>query len=392
MCCEAQWKGDAVKEPQLKDASGLEQWFEGDYLSNIREKMLKGIPLPECTGCYIKEKKHKLSTRMSINNKFFSDKNNDPYEHSLKKIDVKLGNKCNLKCKMCFPYASSELWKEWKELGWNSDKKDPNNNTNWKYYDGYFKEDYAWPKNKTNIEKIKQSAVKCKQIVVTGGEPTINPEFYEILKYCIDLGVAKDISLIVTTNATKIHPRFFDLVKQFKYITLRISMDGTGKTYEYVRYPADYNKVFKNIERYNEFIKSLGGESTLKINFVLQVWNLHNAVDVITELSPMAVPAGHHNITIQELQEPRFMQWGMLPQDKVKKVIGRITEELKKDTDGTKSFALTNLLHIIKAYKKYVKKDYKKLKDQLIEFTTKQDSHRGISLEDYIPELVDFFK
>jgi len=394
MCCEAQWKGNALQEPQLTDADGIEEWFKGEYLSNIRQKMLEGIPLPECTGCYIKEKKHNTSTRTLQNETFFNDQDNDATEYSLKKLDVKLGNKCNLKCKMCFPYASSELWHEWKELGWNSDKKDPNNKTSWKYYDGYFKEDYSWPKNKSNIEKIKQAAVKCKALVVTGGEPTINPEFYEILKHCIDEGVAKDISLNVTTNGTKIHPRFFDLVRQFNRIVLRVSMDGTGKTYEYVRYPADYNKVYKNIERYSEFIKSLGGRSRLKINCVLQIWNLHNSVDVITDLAPLAVPAGRHNVTINELQEPRFMQWGMMPRSAVKSVTRRITKELKKDKekDGTKSYALMNLLHLLKAYKKYEPKDYGKLKEQLLKFTTKQDQHRGIKLEDYIPEFKDFFK
>ena len=108
-------------------------------------------------------------------------------EKSIKKIDLKLGNKCNLKCKMCFPYASSELWKEWKELGWNSTEKDPNNDTSWKYFDGYFEEDYAWPKNKSNIDKIKEAAIKTKLIHVTGGEPTLNPEFFQLLKYCIYL-------------------------------------------------------------------------------------------------------------------------------------------------------------------------------------------------------------
>ena len=73
---------------------------------------------------------------------------------------------------------SSELWKEWKDLGWNSSEKDPNNDTTWRYYDGYFEEDYAWPKNKSNMDKIKEVALNSKIIHVTGGAPTLNPEFF----------------------------------------------------------------------------------------------------------------------------------------------------------------------------------------------------------------------
>ena len=118
-------------------------------------------------------------------------------------------------------------------------------------------------------DKIKEVALKSKIIHVTGGEPTLNPEFFDLLKYCIDKDVAKDIKLEVTTNATKIHPKFFDMARQFKNLFVVISMDGVGKTYEYVRYPANYDTVYKNILEYNKFFKTLGKDSKLIFNFVV---------------------------------------------------------------------------------------------------------------------------
>lgn len=390
LCCDAQWTGGSEKT-KVKDIDSIQQWFDGEYLTSVREKMQKGQLLPDCRVCYKKEKLHGASARTYRNTRYFKD-HNDLEEHSLKKINLKIGNKCNLKCKMCFPYASSELWKEWQELGWNTKDKDPNKETSWKYYDGYFEEDYSWPKNRSNMDKIKEAVAKCEWLHVTGGEPMINPEFFDLLKYCVENDTAKDIVLDVTTNATKIHPRFFDLAKQFKHLSLTVSMDGVGKTYEYVRYPADYNSVYKNIVRYNEFVKSLGGESKLVFNFVLQVWNLHNTIDVIKALGPLAVNSAEVSVNIEELEDPTFMQWKMLPAEYVKAVIKQIAKERDQGHGQSISWSMIAVGKMLRAHRIYSTEDYTYKKDQLLKFMLKQDSHRSIRLADYIPELVDFLK
>ena len=390
MCCEADWTGHQEKT-KIKDINSLQEWFEGEYMNSVRDKMHKGQMLPECGICYRREKLHGRSWRTNQNEKYFKH-NTDVKEYSIKKVDLKIGNKCNLKCKMCFPYASSELWKEWKDLGWNTKEKDPNKETSWKYYDGYFEEDYSWPKNKTNMDKIKEAVAKCKLLHVTGGEPMLNPEFFDLLKHCIDIGTAKDIILDVTTNATKIHPRFFDLAKQFKQLEMVISMDGVGKTYEYVRYPADYNTVYKNILRYHEFIKSLGGESKLVFNFVLQVWNLHNTVDVIKTLGPLAINSNEGTVRIEELEDPTFMQWKMLPEVHIKNAIRQISKERTVEHPQSISWPIIAFGRMLEAHRVYRTKDHDYKKDQLLKFMHKQDAHRHIKLGDYIPNLTSFLK
>ncbi len=130
LCCEAQWTG-GTEITKLKDVESIDQWFNGDYLTGVRKKMLNGERVSECETCYKNESTHGSSTRTWHNSKYF-EQHDDVQEQSIKKVDLKLGNKCNLKCKMCFPYASSELWKEWKALGWNTKDKDPNSDTSWK--------------------------------------------------------------------------------------------------------------------------------------------------------------------------------------------------------------------------------------------------------------------
>lgn len=388
LCCEAQWTGETEKQ-KLKDIPSLQGWFTGDYLKTVREKMLKGERLSECETCYKNESTRGVSTRTYVNKKYF-DHDNDALEYSIKKIDLKLGNKCNLKCKMCFPYASSELWKEWKALGWNNKEKDPNNDTTWKYYDGYFEEDYSWPKDKSNMDKIKLASERAQLLHITGGEPTINPEFFDLLNHLIGSGKSKNIILDITTNATKIHPRFFEVVKHFKSLWLTVSMDGIGTTYEYVRYPAKFNTVYENIKKYNKFIKNLGGDSRLVFNFVLQVWNLHNAVDVIKELTPWAVNEPTAPVRIEELHDPKFMHWSILPLDNIKCVIKRIANEKQIQKDKMTEWGIIALSKILKSGGAL--KNKPELVQQLRQFTDKQDTFRKIKLSDYVSEVSELFK
>lgn len=375
LCCEAQHNFSFETEQlKLTKIDSIDKWFHGDYLNNVRKAMLEGKPVKECEFCYKEEQMYGTSPRIGINNRYFS-KNNSIEEYSIKKVDLKLGNKCNLKCKMCFPYASSELWKEWKDLGWNVD--DPNKQTSWKYYDGYFEEDYSWPKDKQNLDKIKDVIVKAKLIHVTGGEPTINPELYQLFKHCIDKGTAKDTVLEITTNATKIHPKFFFYVKHFKQLTLTISLDGTGSTYEYVRYPAKHDIVWQNVKRYREELDKMPN-SKLQITFVLQLWNLHDSINSIKMYAPLA-----DWFIIEPLNDPKFMEWHMAPEHIYKQVVLDLYSELQRGHDEKIDTVLKRFSEIIK-HKQPVNEQHW---TQLRKFVSAQDGLRKIDVADYIPTL-----
>jgi len=388
LCCQAEW---TVEKTSLNDLNSIQDWFTGDYLKNVRTSMLKGEKIPECEKCYKRERLHGKSKRTHDNETYFKH-NDDHLEHSIKKIDLSLGNKCNLKCKMCFPYQSSELWKEWKALGWNSKEKDPNSDTSWRYYDGYYEEEYSWPKKKSNMDKIKEVSEGLERLSVVGGEPMINPEFYELLDHLIRVDKAKDITLDVITNGTKVHPRFFGMASKFKELRLSISMDGVDSTYDYVRYPANFEKVYANIKRYSDYVKTLGGNSRLSFGFVLQIWNLHNAIDVIKKLTPLAVNEPIAPVRIEELHDPRFMHWSILPLHKIKEVVKQITVEKSRPNDKATKWGIIGLYRVLKAYRQYRKEDRSILLSRLKEFTDKQDTYRKINLGDYIPELKDIVK
>lgn len=387
LCCEAQWLGTEEKV-SIKDLDNIDEWFNGEYLNSVRDSMLRGERIKECEFCYKNEELHGGSRRTVTNSRYFSS-HTDFTEKSMKKIDIKFGNNCNLRCKMCFPYASSELWKEWDKLGWNTKDKDPNSDTSWKYYDGYFEEDYRWPKDQSNMEKIKQVVAHSTILHVTGGEPMINPEFIQLLKHCIDTGIAANIKLEMTTNATKIHPAFFGLAEQFKSVNVIVSMDGTGKTYEYVRYPANYNVVHSNVMRYNKFMKSLGDRGTLSFTAVLQLWNLHDMVEIFKVFGPLTVNGVMHT---EVLEDPKFMRWTLLPEHMIKSAIKTLYNESQNDHPKAVAWPIFALMRKLYPYRSIARQDDDTMLDQLRQFTKQQDTLRGIKLADYIPGLVDLLR
>ena len=391
LCCDAKHDFTFPAEKRaITEFKNLDEWFNSDYMNRIRKQMLDGKPLKECAACYLAEGENRTSTRTATNKKYFEN-NSDLLEYSLKDLDIKFGNKCNLKCKMCFPFASSELWKEWKDLGWNSKEKDPNNDTSWKYYDDYFEEDYNWPNNDVALNNIKEHMKYTRLLHVTGGEPMINPKMFAVLRYCINNNYAKNIILEITTNATKIHPKFFDIAKQFKQINLTVSVDGIDKCYEYIRYPGNYKKVYANILKYHSWIKNSSNKNnSLCFNFVLQIWNLHQLADYIKTFNKLSIDYNQiKRSSLEVLFDPTFMTFNMLPQELIRQAVSKIVALQKNGDPGVQLNTRYALDIIHGAVSRPIQSDqWKKLK----QFVKAQDTYRGINIEDYIPHLAKFVR
>lgn len=381
ICCVSEhnftYKSD---KRHINEFKNVDEWFHGNYMNNIRKSMLEGKPLKECAGCYKVEKNGIQSLRQWQNKTYPSD---DPTKATLEGLNIKFGNKCNLKCKMCFPYASSELWKEWQELGWNLN--DPHKGGSWKYYDSYYYEDYDWPRKKENFDKLKAMAKYCNWLHFTGGEPMINPKFLEYLKFCVDEDLAKNISLEVVTNCTKIHPKFLRLAKNFKHIQLRISIDGLGSTYDYIRYPGNYNIVEKNFMLYHEWFKENKPNDSLAYNFCLSIFNLHDLTNFIEKFSPLCL---NESGAITNMWDPSFMLHTMLPKDYLEKEIQKL---IQLDQNTNNILTKQTIWNILQELKKSDDVDNNERWKLLNEFVIKQDQLRKIHIKNYIPHLAKFF-
>ena len=82
---------------------------------------------------------------------------------------------------------------------------------------------------------------------------------------------------------TNVNEDFYNLVAQFKKVRLMMSIDGTGDTFDYIRYPGKWKQIDKNIHKLIDFVNNLAPHSKhpkdhlkfeLQLAPVLQLLNL----------------------------------------------------------------------------------------------------------------------
>lgn len=362
---------------KIEDTKNIEEWFHSDYMNSVRKAMLEGKPLKECESCYLHESAGIKSYRQDLNST--SECTIDTNNLKIQDVDIKFGNKCNLRCKMCFPSYSSELMKEWRQLGW--DLSDPMEDNRGDYYKNYTIENYNWPQDQNNLIKLFELVKTVKILRFTGGEPMISPAFYRFLKFCVDSGASKSIVLIIATNCTKIHPNFLKLAQQFKQVELRLSIDGMDQTYNYIRYPGNWTQTFENLKTYSSWFREKKINGELHINFVLSVFNLDNVVDSFEQLNPYV---DYFHIT--NLFKPAFMTWNHAPKHIQRQALASAVKlsyakDFVRQTVGRR---------LIQFYQRPLIESTAQSHAQLREFVQSQDNLRGININDYLPNYGNF--
>ena len=191
-------------------------------------------------------------------------------------LDLRPGNLCNLKCRMCNMQSSTEIAKENIEL-----QKDQSFVDKLKKLDeekeigitqklGKMDLLQKLSKNYTSTEEHKEEIYKLfdyanlRRLKLLGGEPSIDPTIISILKQLKDNDFTKndDFRLQITSNLTNVNKIWIDYFELFN-VKLTISMDGAGRTYEYIRTPFKWKALKKNIHKVflniikNKYLKKL---------------------------------------------------------------------------------------------------------------------------------------
>ena len=104
----------------------------------------------------------------------------------------------------------------------------------------------------SSLEQIKDIAHLVSSIKITGGEPMMMDNHYNLLDLLIESGDAKHIHLRYQTNFTKFsrgEEAFFKYMKEFKWVAVQISIDSVGEYDEYIRKNGSTDTVDKNIDK-----------------------------------------------------------------------------------------------------------------------------------------------
>lgn len=240
----------------------LDEVWNSDHFKSARLKMLNGDQVKECGACYNVEKVGIYSHRQ-IENHIWKNKLGDDYINQLIEsteldgtlnrrwitLDLRLGNTCNLQCVMCRPIDSSKWVKQAQIL-----KEELKTEVKWDWkhkIETYSVNNFEWYKNQKFLDDFYESAADMKHIIFGGGEPLYIKEHKEILKKLVELGHSKNIELRYHTNGTIYDKEVVALWQQFKFVDVMISIDGHDYINSYIRHPADWETIERNLHLYD---------------------------------------------------------------------------------------------------------------------------------------------
>ena len=214
-----------------------------EYMEKLRTQFRKGDRPTSCQSCWQEEDAGKTSKRQNSIYKMKKSlhdwtPNSEP---TLKFIDFKLGNVCNLKCRICGSWSSSKWAQEELDYGEN-----PVALKNLR--------EGGWPKkNPQFFEDLKEELKHVEYFEFTGGEPFMIKDHFKILMHCVETGIAKNIDIHYNTNGTQLPPQeIFDLWAYFKHVEIAFSIDDVGEPFEYQRHPANWREVNANLVKFKE--------------------------------------------------------------------------------------------------------------------------------------------
>lgn len=256
----------------------VDQIINNQSIINLRNSFLNEIQDTVCSRCWTMEK---------LGNQSFRQMSNDNVDYGLTTIapnkfqptidysdirylDITLGNKCNLACRMCHPGSSSLMAKQYITL--QKFVETPNIEFS--------------QETKDKILELISKSTNLASIYFLGGEPLVNEFHDEIIELLIKTNRAKDITLHYSTNLHVDVEQYLESWVHFKLVKVSASVDGCDKIYEYIRWPGSWNKVYKNLTLVSNLAKQ-HNNIDLNISVTVQnlnVGNIHTLIQKIKQI------------------------------------------------------------------------------------------------------------
>ena len=379
LCCNAINGGlGGPDRPPLVTERNSTDWLQGQALSRIRSALSSGTKITECDRCWRLEDIGSESYR-NMNNSFRFP---ETYERllagdltvKLERLELDLGNKCNLACRMCHPGSSKLLAEELQKSGIKEFAGVPITR---------YTEMDTWVKRSKLFEVIKEYGSTLKSVYIIGGEPLVIQEQEELLDLLIELDYAKNIELEYNTNITTLGSKWYDKWENFKSVNIGASIDGVGEHYNYVRWPANWNKIYSNLKE----LKAWGDEKPGKRKVGIHSTLSNLTISCYTETVDTLIKELGFNLFFINVDHPECMSPWVLP-DSVKNDIAQ------KAIDHTRTYYSDNfnLMNTVNTLEKVLTTTVDvSLKKQFIAKMKYMDSHRKQNLLDLHPWFKEWY-
>jgi organic radical activating enzyme len=414
ICCQANItknQGVVRKPDGTAYNAGIDDLNEArnaELMKNVRLNMLNGVWSDECKRCQNEEQNNLSSRRQyeALNWPKFTlenaknitsdtgeiDTNNNPVKY----YDLRFGNFCNLKCRMCGPTDSDSWYEDWEKLTGKTTYKETSGEVqiyqkgnklvsdayNWVYSDSFWDQLY---RNVQNIEHV----------YFAGGEPMLIDRHYAFLEYCIEKDAAKNMIVEYNTNMSTMPPRVIDLWSKFKQVRVGASIDGMDKVLEYQRHPAKWNKLLKNLQ----ILDNTPPNIMAWMAFTVTAYNVNHMIDFMkwkltqSDFKKINSFKGKPIITYHMAHNPKHLNIRVLPKDLKQQVtknfddfIDWINETTLPDNTKKKAMGIRNSVVSYMTSESYYDEHWEYFKT----YTKTLDKIRAESLLEVEPIFKDY--
>jgi len=269
--------------------------YSNSDVDEVKNNIFAGSLSKQCQVCWNLESQTGTSERTlslatvpsDVLNKFIETGESDSYHYR-----IKFSNLCNLACRSCAPTFSSKYAQTYKL------------NVPQELYQDIGYDNSVWDSITSSITNACET-YQSVTVMILGGESLIQPGAIKLIDWLTDTKLP--VALSITTNLTKLDTKVVERLRHLSYIHLALSIDSVNHNYEYVRWPAKFSDIEKNL--------SVIFKYTNASLIVQPVWSLNNIFYIIDFLDwwyqwfntnreiPIKPVVMHHppSITIQNL-------------------------------------------------------------------------------------------
>lgn len=171
-------------------------------------------------------------------------------EQNICKLVVKMTSSCNLRCEQCF---------QWREGG---------------FHNGLDPTAIPYDESGNLFDFIDRN--QC-DIILTGGEPTLHPDFPKFFRRLAEAGCF----IYICTNGLLIK-RYFELFSEFsEQLAFLISIDGPGEIHDSIRGKGTFRKTIQGIEMLAKGKREEGKGWLIGVENTMMAKNLDQATELL---------------------------------------------------------------------------------------------------------------
>lgn len=288
-----------------------------NHMKKLREQFLLGEKPQTCRKCWNEENSGRTSKRMHTLDRLkhvVSDSEWTADAKPLMFLDLKLGNICNLKCRICGSWSSSQFATE--EITWT--RPDQRKQS----YAYQMLRAGAWPReNQQFWQQIDSVLSDIRYIEFTGGEPFMIQEHFLMLQGIVDRGIAHQVEIHYNTNGTIFPEQASEIWQHFKTVEIAFSIDDVGERFEYQRTNAKWYDVYCNLNKFR-MLKLRLPNLQLQVCATVNVFNVFYLEDLADWIDRQGFDFVYWNM----LHDAWYLSIATLPGDAKQKIIAHLQQ------------------------------------------------------------------